>query len=112
MGTSRELPRVVEKLFERIAKGLDNHLPSGESWHRALIGQMAADVENVRPVVISAALATQLDESRRFRHVVRSVYSYELDAERLGVLVSDSFEVYALIEKELVDFSRWLITIE
>ena len=46
----------VEKLLERIAKGLDNQLPGGRDWHPALLDQMATDVVDIRPVVISEPL--------------------------------------------------------
>lgn len=98
----------IEKLLERFAKGVDNQVPGGNSWHRDLLQQMADDVTGVRPAVISASVLEQLDEYRRFRHVVRNVYGQELEPEKLKVLVTMSFATYTQVEEELVAFSRWL----
>jgi hypothetical protein len=102
----------LEKLFERIARGLDNRLPGGRNWHQALLNQMATEVANVRPKVISKTTLAQLDEYRRFRHVVRSVYSYDLDPDRLCKLIDSSSDTYKQIEEELIAFARWLASVE
>ena len=101
----------IEKLFERIAKGLDNQLPGGNSWHRALLEQMVVEVAGIRPKVISESVLARLDEYRRFRHVVRNVYGFELEPEKLKILENRSIRTYTQIENDLVAFSRWLITV-
>ncbi len=98
----------LEKLFERIATGIDNDLPGGSSWHKSLLELMSNDVEGIRPRVISKTTLLQIDEYRRFRHVVRSVYSYKLDPVRLEKLVKSSSDSYHQAEDDLVAFSRWL----
>ncbi len=47
----------IEKILKLIALDLDKKIPSSESWHRDLLGQMAAATET-RPAVISASLVT------------------------------------------------------
>ena len=66
----------IERIFTMIAENIDNNLPSGKDWHVALLEQMSKEIVNIRPAVISAELAIQLDEYRGFRHVVRNIYSY------------------------------------
>jgi hypothetical protein len=61
----------VERLFELIARHVDRVLPSGDTWHRDLLYQMAGDLPEARPAVVSQETAQALDEYRRFRHVVR-----------------------------------------
>ncbi len=43
----------LERLFELIARHIDGIIPTGETWHRDLVWQMARGVEAVRPAVIS-----------------------------------------------------------
>lgn len=59
-----------ERLLKLIARHVDNNLPDSIMWHRDLLQQMASDLPNVRPAVISQSNLTSLDEFRRFRHVV------------------------------------------
>ena len=44
---------------------------------------MMLEIEGIRPQVIDRQLFKKLDEFRKFRHVFRSVYSFELDWEKM-----------------------------
>lgn len=72
-----------ERIFVYIAEAIDGSLPQGEHWHAKLLQRMATENPNVRPAVISVDAGKQLDEYRAFRHVVRNVYTYNLDPVRL-----------------------------
>jgi hypothetical protein len=50
---------------------------------------MTAEMPGVRAAVVSPDLFPALDRYRGFRHVVRSVYAYVLDARLVAVLVED-----------------------
>jgi len=41
----------VERLFELIARHVDRTLPSGDTWHRDLLYQMAGDLPETRPAL-------------------------------------------------------------
>lgn len=77
----------IERLFELIARHVDRSEPSGETWHRALLQQMVSDIADARPAVISHETAAALDEFRRFRHLVRNVYTFNLVPEKMENLV-------------------------
>lgn len=79
----------VERLFELIARHVDQSSPVGEMWHRDLLQQMAQEMANVRPAVISREKASSLDELRRFRHLVRNVYTFNLLPDKMKALISD-----------------------
>jgi hypothetical protein len=64
----------LERIFETIARRVDQNVPSGEMWHRELLNQMGRDIAGVRPAVISPKSVSTLDEFRRFRHLIRNVY--------------------------------------
>ena len=68
----------AERSFERIARIVDEHVPSDEHWHRTLLAQMAAPYPGRRPPVISAAIRDDLDKYLRFRHRFRNIYGPDL----------------------------------
>jgi len=77
----------LERVFRLIAEILDGRLPGGEGWHKLLLNQMALEIRNVRPAVISEVTLDLLEEYLRFRHLVRNVYSFNLLPEKVQSLV-------------------------
>ncbi len=71
----------------RFAETLGGRLPVGEGWHKLLMNQMALEIQDIRPAVISEATLELLDEYLRFRHLVRNVYSFNLLPEKVQSLV-------------------------
>ena len=65
-----------------------------------------------RPAVISASMTAsmtvKLQEYLGFWHVVRSLYGYELNLERIAKLVSTYPEVWHQFEREIQAFVIWL----
>ena len=76
-------------------QSLDNSLPSGKNWHRELLNQMGIAISKLRPVVLSEETIDDLDEYRRFRHVVRNVYGFEFDFKRIEPLM-DRLDISSL----------------
>jgi len=70
----------VENILKRVVIELDEGLPSGERWHRALLDRMTRPGPD-RPPVISDALAESLTEYLAFRHFFRSAYPFVLQWE-------------------------------
>ena len=79
----------VERLFDLVARHVDGELPDGATWHRDSLHHMTRDLTDVRPAVISSETAERLDELRRFRHLVRNVYTMNLAPEKMVGLVSE-----------------------
>ncbi|WP_013335027.1 hypothetical protein [Gloeothece verrucosa] len=98
----------LELIFSKIATGVDGHMPAGQEWHRDLLIQMSLDIAQTRPKVISISTREALDEYRRFRHVVRNVYSFNLDAKRLEPLIERSRPIFTQIQQELFSFADLL----
>ena len=98
----------LEKLFELIAEHIDGSLPEGAVWHRDLLSRMADDLPGVRPAVISKETARELDQYRRFRHLVRNVYATNLKPERISELVEAVPETWSKVSAELQAFSEFL----
>jgi len=98
----------LERVFEKIASAVDGSVPQGINWHQELLNQMALEIPNVRPAVISEKTRTQLDNYRGFRHVVRNVYSYRISPEKMKPLAKGIRVAFKQVEKELTAFSRFI----
>lgn len=98
----------LERLFELIARHVDRSLPTGETWHRDLLQQMAQDMTSVRPAVLSQDSALTLDEFRRFRYLVRSVYAISLAPEKMAGLMSALPTLWLTLRAELLAFADFL----
>ena len=101
----------VEKVFEDIARTVDNTVPSGAEWHRQLLFQMSADLDPIRPAVIQQATEHCLDEYRTFRHVVRNVYTFNLRPDRVEALTAQLRACYDSVSTDLQQFAVLLRTI-
>ncbi len=97
-----------ERLFTHIAETIDGKLPQGAEWHKLLLEQMKTEIPGIRPAVISTETGKFLDELRRFRHIVRNVYTHHIDPERLKKLVDGSFKSFAQLSAEISAFAAFL----
>ena len=78
------------------------------SWHRELLLQLASEVPGIRPAVISDALLRELDQYRGFRHVVRNIYTFRLEASQISPLIHQLPTTYQRCETELLQFADFL----
>lgn len=69
---------------------------------------MGLDLPKVRPPVLSPDSIQRLDEYLRFRHVVRNVYTFSFDPERVGRLVKELESNFEKIRDDLIMFARFL----
>ena len=102
----------LERIFERIASDIDGSVPSGTNWHRELLNQMAIELPSIRPAIISSELKEKLEEYRGFRHVVRNVYTYRLNPEKIEGLVVRLNTVLEKTETDIIGFARFLQSVE
>ena len=82
----------AERSFERIARIVDEHVPSDEHWHQTLLAQMAAPLRRTGVRKSSPKRYSEdLDKYLRFRHRFRNIYGPDLDWSRLvGLLRTPS----------------------
>lgn len=69
----------LETLCERVARQLDDTVPTGASWHADLIAQMQVEVPGLRPRVVPTEVVGELHELRKFRHFFRNAYVLDFD---------------------------------
>jgi len=74
-----------ERIFQLIISELNGSPPSGYDWHKRLLERMSVERED-RPALISPNTAQKLQEYLGFRHIVRNLYGFELDPERVDRL--------------------------
>ncbi|MFZ1401436.1 MAG: hypothetical protein WAS33_31310 [Candidatus Promineifilaceae bacterium] len=98
----------VERIFEDIARTIDQEIPAGSDWHRLLLQQMASDMPPIRPAVIRDATYECLDEFRRFRHVVRHGYTTHLQIKSVKELATRLIECFTAVQQDLNSFIQFL----
>lgn len=72
-----------ERIFQTIASELNGAPPTGFDWHRRLLERMGAAWQG-RPALLAPGSVENLREYLAFRHVVRNIYGFELDASVSG----------------------------
>jgi hypothetical protein len=98
----------AERIFEDIARTIDESLPTGSDWHRDLLLQISAEEIGVRPAVIARDTRKCLDEYRGFRHVVRSMYTFSLRPSRIKELVEGLMACFDMVSRDLNEFAAFL----
>jgi len=98
----------LERLFELIARHIDGSLPESKTWHHDLLLQMEDDLVGVRPAVIAHDTAISLDKFRRFRHLVRNVYTMNLNPKKMSGLMLALPGLWSGLRAELEAFADFL----
>jgi hypothetical protein len=102
----------IERIFEDIARTVEAGVPSGPDWHRDLLIQMSAEIPGTRPPVISRETRLILDECRGFRHVVRNIYAFNLNADRVLELTKKAHVCLSSVQTELHTFIDFIIRLD
>jgi hypothetical protein len=84
-------------------------MPQGANWHQELLVQMSTECAAARPAVISDRTRELLEDYRAFRHVVRNLYTFQFDPEKLRRLAEQSAAALRAVRAELVAFADFLL---
>lgn len=98
----------LERIFERVASAIDGNVPDGANWHQELLNQMSIEIPGSRPAVISPETVDMLQDYRGFRHIVRNVYTYHLNPDKMERLINNLDAVHEKVTAELTAFARFL----
>ncbi len=96
-----------ERIFQFIISELNGALPSGYDWHKRVLERMANPRDD-RPAVLTQTTARSLQEYLGFRHVVRNLYGFELESERLDRLAENQNSVWQQFDRDIRNFINWL----
>lgn len=97
-----------ESIFQRVAEAFENHISDKAGWHAGLLYRMTLDIESIRPRLVHQQSYDGLDELRRFRHVFRSAYRLQLDAERLALVQHKAYAIEGTYQDDLKRFLTFL----
>lgn len=97
----------VESTLEAVARALDDGVPGGPDWHRALLAQLA-DAGPARPPVLGPATKAGLEPLLRFRSFLRHAYAVELDWTKMNPLASGLPDVAAAVASDFDLFRNFL----
>jgi len=98
----------LERIFELIASVVDGNKPESKNWHKEPLNLMASEVPTIRPAVISEAIYSRLNDYRGFRHIVRNVYTFKFDPEKVKKLSTEITELFSKVSAELLAFADFL----
>jgi hypothetical protein len=98
----------LERVFEMVGRTVEGVVPVGERWHHELLEQMTVEVAGVRPAVLSREVAGRVEEMLKFRHVVRSVYSFDLDTGRVLAVYGLLLDAWSDVQREVLAFAGFL----
>lgn len=98
----------IERLFELIAIEIDGARPKGDQWHIELLRQMTLDIPDTRPPVLTSEIVEQLDEYRKFRHLIRNIYTMNIVPQRLAEIVLPLPSLWTQVKDALLKFAEYL----
>jgi hypothetical protein len=97
-----------ERIFQRIADDINGGTPRSSDWHKRLLHSMTLELEGIRPAVISKETEKALSDFLGFRHIVRNIYGFKIDSERLQLLLARFHNAFQLIRNDVRMFSDFL----
>lgn len=97
-----------EDLFIEVARTFENRIEDPSRYHRELLKRMSIDVPMIRPSLLSKNSYQVLDELRKFRHLFRHAYTYDLDTQRISALKDLIVSSYNKIIYDLERFEGFL----
>lgn len=100
-----------ERIFKLIASEINGSVPHELDWQKRLLNQVALKIDEIRPAVISPQTRKDLEELLRFRHIVRNIYGFELEPDRIEALIDLTSDLYPRFTKEIKKFIAFLMGI-
>jgi hypothetical protein len=96
-----------ERIFSLIVVEMNGGVPNKADWHRRLLDRMK-EARGERRAVITTETAQLIQDFLAFRHVVRNIYGFELDTERLEKLLQKYPQAWHQFERDIQIFVEWL----
>jgi hypothetical protein len=98
----------LETCFERICQTLEGSQPVGADSHQALLHNMTRALDDMRPAVLHAETAKQLQPLLRFRHFVRHAYAVAWDPKRIDEVLAAAQRVWPRVRADMDEFLAFL----
>ena len=95
-----------EDLFELVAKTFENNIHDRGRYHLELLKRMTLAIEGVRPALLTQEVFVLLNNLRSFRHLFRHAYSYDLDENKVRIVLMDAMKLRHLYQNDISIFLR------
>ena len=95
----------IENIIVMILKGYGEVLPIGYNWHMELLEKTCIQCGN-RKIIFNSELKSQLEEYRKFRHLVRHIYNYKLNWTMMEGIMNNINTIWEKIKENLNKFLK------
>ena len=95
----------IENILLMIFKNYEEKLPNGNNWHMELLEKATVQYGN-RKIVFNSELKNQLEEYRKFRHIVRHTYNYKLNWTMMEGIMNNVNIIWGKIKESLNKFIK------
>ena len=93
----------IENILLMIFKNYEEKLPSGNNWHIELL-EKATNQNGDRKIIFDYEIKNQLEEYRKFRHIVRHTYNYKLNWAMMEGIMNNVNIIWSKIKESLNKF--------
>jgi len=93
-----------EDLFKIVAKAFENNIIDEERYHIELLKRMTLKIEGVRPALLSDGVFRWLDDLRAFRQRLRHSYVYDIDREKVEIVLEHAIKLKNAYKRDVKKF--------
>ena len=101
----------VEEIFKMICVATAEGLPEGERWHSTLLKNMTKEIKGVRPLAISMGTYEMMDDYRKFRHLARNIYTFNIVPDKVLTLAKPVNKAFKSFERDIKGFMKFLLKV-
>lgn len=101
----------VEEIFKMISVATAEGLPEGERWHSTLLKNMTKEIKGVRPSVITEETYELMDDYRKFRHLARNIYTFNILPDKVLILAKTVNKTFKGFEGDIKGFIKFLLKV-
>jgi hypothetical protein len=95
----------IEKMLILIIQHYDGQLPNGSKWHKDLLDKAFVADKNRKAVFFNAS-QIELKDYLKFRHLIRNVYVFQLEWDRMNNLIFGLHDLWETIKGDIHTFIK------
>jgi hypothetical protein len=99
----------VKELLKQVALTFENRVGDLAHFHAELLRRMSLDMPGFRPAFLTPQTRNALQELRRFRHLFRHAYDYQLDPRRVTELAAATAALRQPLTQDTMRFREFLV---
>lgn len=79
--------------------------------HSVLLKNMTKEIKGVRPSIISRETCEMIDDYRKFRHLARNIYTFNIVPEKVLTLAKPLNKAFKSFEGDIKGFVRFMLKV-